>query len=158
MPFRSFKFGDSIINTKRVLAAQSPWWYQLKTASFRVGTSHAAAFSPLFFLFTAYLFHGNGGPSTTIHLCHAPAPRHEFLGQRGNTLLSTIAVQFLYPLGSPSSIQTRAMAFKNSISSCRHAGIGSIAWIAPNRKLCGVPSLPAVAPGCHCTLFCQFHG
>lgn len=51
MPFRSVEFGDSVINTKSVLTTQSPWWCQLKTASFRVGTSHAAAFffPPLFF-------------------------------------------------------------------------------------------------------------
>lgn len=34
MPFRSVEFGDSIINMKSVLTAQSPWWYQLKTAPF----------------------------------------------------------------------------------------------------------------------------
>lgn len=105
MPFRSVKFGDSIINMKSVLTAQSPWWYQLKTASFRVGTCHAAAFflfSP-FFLFKANLFHG---PATTTHLCHAPAPGHDFLGQQGNTSLSTRAAQFAHTVAGPPSARS----------------------------------------------------
>ena len=53
MPFRSFEFGDSIKNTKSLPTAQSPRWYQLKTASFRVGTSHAPVF---FFFFPSFFF------------------------------------------------------------------------------------------------------
>lgn len=141
MPFRSFEFGDSIINTKSMPTAQSPRWYQLKTALFIVGTSHAATFSFfLFFLCMANLFHGSGGLCITVHLCHTPAPGRDFLGWSGNFLLSSLAAQFLSLWVSLSPGQLWAMRFGYNTSSCHHTGTGSIAWTAHSRKSMVSPS------------------
>lgn len=138
MPFRSVEFGDSIINTKSVPTAQSPWWYQLKTASFRVGTSHAAAF----FLFLLFSLHGKSFPWQWWPLYRrAPVPCSSPKALLPWGVGKHLAAQFLHPLASPPSGQARAMGFEYNISSCHHAGIGSIAWTAPSRKPCGVPSL-----------------
>lgn len=141
MPFRSVEFGDSIINMKSVLTAQSPRWYQLKTAPFSWHFS-CRCFFPFFpfFPFMANLFHGSGGPAAATHLCHAPAPGHGCLGRRGREapcpalwLPAFCAPQLLLHLASQSSgIWVQCV----SVSPCRDRA----ACAAPSTKPCGVPS------------------
>lgn len=151
MPFRSVEFGDSIINMKSVLTAQSPWWYQLKTAPFSWHFS-CRCFFPFFFFFpfTANLFHGSGGPAAAMHLCHAPAPGHGFLGPWGSTLPSSCAPQLVLHLASLSSGIWVQSLF---VSPCRDR------QSCPQQKALWCP-LPAAAEarGCHWRSFDKFHG
>lgn len=90
MPFRSVEFGDSIINMKSVLTAQSPWWYQLKTAPFSWHFSCCC-----FFPFSSFSFHGKSFPWQWWPRCHhAPvpcsSPRARLPQAGGSTLLSPL--------------------------------------------------------------------
>lgn len=140
MPFRSVKFGDSIINMKSVLTAQSPWWYQLKTASFRVGTCHAAAFFSFFPLFS---FQGKSFPWPRYH--HAPvpcsSPRAWLPWAAGKYLAFHSRCPICAHRSWPSVCQKWAMGSEHNISSWHHACMASVAWAAPSRKPCGDPAL-----------------
>lgn len=101
MPFRSVEFGDSIINMKSVLTAQSPWWYQLKTAPFSWHFS-CRCFFPFFFLLS---FHGKSFPwQWWPCCCHAPVPCSSPRARLPWPLGKHLA-QFLCPSARPPSGQ-----------------------------------------------------
>lgn len=95
MPFRSVEFGDSIINMKSMLTAQSPWWYQLKTAPFSWHFSRRCFF-PFFRVFLLWqIFSMALLAPLPPRTCAMLQPQARFLGQWGSTLPSPLTARFL---------------------------------------------------------------
>lgn len=75
MPFRSVEFGDSIINMKSVLTAQSPWWYQLKTAPFSWHFSCRCFFPFFSFFLSRQIFSMAAVAPLPAHTCAMLQPQ-----------------------------------------------------------------------------------
>lgn len=159
MPFRSVEFGDSIINMKSVLTAQSPWWYQLKTAPFSWHFSCRCFFPFFSFFLSRQIFSMAVVAPLLPRTCAMLQPRGTASGPVGKHLALPSCCPVSVPLSSSSvwpGISSGIWVQSLFVSPCRAR---QSCLRCPQHKAlrCPLPTA-AQAPGCHRRSFDKFHG
>lgn len=125
---------------KSVLTAQSPWWYQLKTAPFSWHFSCRCFFPFFSFFLSRQIFSMAAVALLPAHTCAMLQPQGTASSAGGEAPCSPLLLPTFCAPQLVLHLARREQWDLSPISSCHRAGTGRAACAAPSRKPCGVPS------------------